>query len=288
MKRAATLLIRLTLLFFQIVPETLALALGRGVGLLWYHVLRYRRALVMDNLRQAFKGEKSGAQIRRIARNNFIHYGTVVIEFMRIPVLTKESLEKRIRLRGREHLQNALARGKGAILLCGHYGNWDMMAIAQAMQGINAYVITKRVKNEAIDSVWMRVRQSRGVRFISSEESQLTILKVLKTNQVLAIVFDQHRPGTMGVRVRFFGRPASTMRAVALLALRMKCAVVPVNYWRDEKGIHQVVFGEEAPLVVKETDEETIRCNTQVYNDILESYIRQHPEQWLWIHRRWK
>lgn len=288
LQKVLTLFAKLILLFFQIIPERASIAIGKGLGLFWYTFIRYRRALVIDNLTQAFKDEKSHEEILAIARKNFMHYGLCLAESLRAPLLTKETFRDKIIITGLEHVENALKQGKGAILFCGHYGNCDMMAIGQAMEGVNAHIITKTVKNKVIDAVWTDIRKSKGVSLLPNKKTGFSILKLLKKNEAVVLIFDQHRPGTMGIRVNFFGRPARTMRAVATLALKTGCAVIPANNWRDENNIHHAEAGEAIPLIRKESEEETIRENTQRYNDILESYIRQHPEQWLWIHRRWK
>jgi len=282
-------LIKPVLLFFLVIPERTNIALGKGFGLFLYHVIRYRRSLVLDNLQKAFREEKSLDELRAIARENYIHYGLCIVEFLRIPLLTKETLHSKITVKGTaEHVDNALKQGKGVILLCAHCGNWEMMAIAQAIEGADAHIITKQVKNNIFDSLWSDIRKSKGVTLLPNKKSGLKIFKLLKRNKTVALIFDQHRPGTMGVRVNFFGRPASTMKAVAVLALKTGCAVIPVNNWRDEDNIHHAEAGEPLPFIQEETEEKTILTNTQMYNDVLESYIRQHPEQWTWIHRRWK
>lgn len=288
MQKPAILLLKLVMWFFQILPERAAFGLGRFIGVFWFHVTRFRRGLVMDNLTQAFKDEKTPREIRRIARDNFVHYGLMFAEWNRIPILPDEYFRKRIVFSGKERMDEALKRGKGVIALCGHYGCWDMMAIGQAMAGVNAHIISKHAKSRAVDVVWQEVRESKGVRFLPAEDAALQLWKLLRTNRVLGIIFDQSRPGPMGIRVHFFGRPAKTMKLVAMLALRTGCAVVPINNWRDERMIHHVECGAELPLIRKDTEDDSILANTQLYNDTLESFIRQHPEQWLWIHRRWK
>ncbi len=288
MQKLSVFFLRLVMWLFQVLPERVAMGLGKGVGLLWFHVFPYRRRLAIDNLTQVFKNEKSRREIRRITRDNFVHYGHMFAEWNRIPILTQEYLQTRILFSGKQNLDNALARGKGAIVLCGHYGCWDMMAIGQAIAGVNAHIITKHAKSKAVDIVWQQVREAKGVRFLPREQAALQLWKLLKTNQVLGIIFDQNRPGSEAVTVNFFGRPAKTMKIVAMLALRTGCAVIPVNNWRDERGVHHVQVAPELPLIRKDTEDASVLANTQLYNDTLETFIRQHPEQWLWIHRRWK
>jgi len=288
MQKPLILIAKFILFFFKIIPERASLAIGKAAGLCWFSIIRFRRSLVIDNLTQAFKNEKSREEILAIARKNFIHYGLYFVELTRIPLLTEETLHKKVIFTGLEHVKDALKHGKGAIILCGHYGNWDVMAVAQAMEGMHAHVITKNIKNKAVDTIWNDIRKSKDVSFLPNKGTGFSILKLLKKNETIALIFDQHRPGSMGIRVNFFGRPARTMKAAAMLALKTGCVVIPVNNWRDEKNIHHVEVEEPIPFIQKENEEETIRENTQRYNDVLESYVRQHPEQWLWIHRRWK
>jgi len=280
-------LIKAVLFVFKWLPESLCIEAGRFLGLLWFYVIRYRRKLVLRNLKKAFKDEKSDKEIYDIARNNFIHYGISFAEFLRLPALSLRDIESKTTITGTENLNRALEKNKGLIVICGHYGNWDMLAIAQSLLGYNGYIITRRAKNKSVDRFWQKIRENKGVRFLPDRNSIFSILRLLKNNEKVGIIFDQHAGEKMGVRVNFFGRPAWTMKAVALLVMKTGCPVIPAFMWRD-KGHHYFEAGPEIPFTPCETSDEAIKVNTQKYNDILESFIRKHPAQWLWIHRRWK
>ena len=277
MQKLQLLLIKTILVCFQVLPEGSCYFLGKALGLFWFHIVRYRRSLVFDNLRQAFRDEKNEKEI----------YGISFIEFLRLPMLKKEDLKKKLVTSGTQLIDKALEKKRGLIVVCGHCGNWDFMSIAQALLGYNAHIITRRAKNKSIDMYWQKIREEKGVRFLQDRNSIFSILKVLKKNEPICIVIDQHMGGNMGVRVKFFNRPASTMRAVALLARKTNCPVLPIYSWREERTHYFKVYP-EIELVNGENDEETIVLTTQKYNDSLEKFIRKHPEQWLWIHRRWK
>jgi KDO2-lipid IV(A) lauroyltransferase len=280
-------LIKIILFIFKLLPDKLSEALGKGLGLFWFHIVRYRRNLVFDNLKQAFKDEKTDKEIYTIARNNFMHYGVYFTEFLKIPSWSNETIKTKIDVSGMEKFDKVLSHKKGAIVICGHYGNFDLMNVAQAVLGLKSNVITRRAKNQSVDKFWQEIREAKGVKFLPDRNSVFSILKALKKNELVAMIIDQHMGGKLGIRVNFFGRPASTMRAVALIAKKTSCPVIPVFNHKDN-GIEKITVGDEIPFINHDDDEEAIRQNTQQYNDIIENFIRQHPEQWLWVHRRWK
>ncbi|MBU0991475.1 MAG: lysophospholipid acyltransferase family protein [Proteobacteria bacterium] len=287
MKHIQVILIRAVLYIFQRIPENTALSFGKKLGLFWFHVIRYRRSLVIDNLRKAFSQEKSEAEILRLARDNFIHYGIYLVEFLRLPGLDRDDLEKRIKILDTSHIEKALLKGKGLIVICGHYGNFDLMAIAQSIAGFDTYIITKKIRNKSINEYWQKIREDKGVKFLPKKKSLFAILRLLKQNKIIGMIFDQHMGGNKGVNVNFFNRPASTMKAVAMIAVKTGTPVVPVFNWRED-GIHYLTSGPEIPLVTGSTKDETVLFSTQKFNDVIEAFIRQHPEQWIWVHKRWK
>ena len=287
MARLQVLLIRMVLFLFRILPESTAMGLGKYIGLFWFHVIRYRRALVMANLRLAFSNEKTEEEITHIARKNFIHYGLYVAEFLRLPNLSEEAIEQKIRILDLSAIETALAKGKGLLIICGHYGNFDLMAIAQSMAGLDGYIITKKIRNKTVNAFWQGIREAKGVKFLPKKNAMFTILRLLKKNNIVVMIFDQHMGKSKGVRVNFFNRPASTMKAVAMIALKTGTPVVPIFNWR-EGNLHYLTSGPEISLVQGRSKEETILRSTQRFNDVLEAFIRKHPEQWTWIHRRWK
>lgn len=280
-------LIKTIFFIFKYVPDNVASLFGHGLGLLWFYVIRFRRTLVFDNLRQAFGEEKSDGEIYKIARANFLHYGRSFVEYLKMPSWSNETILSKVSVSGLENFDSASAQKKGALVICGHYGNFDLANVAQAAMGIGIHVITKKAKNESVDKYWQKIRTDKGIQFLPSKKSAFSIVKALRRNEMVALIFDQHAAGKEGVRGTFFGRPASTMKAVALLARKMKCPVLPVFNYR-QAGVEVISVGKEIPFIACDNDDECIRLNTQNYNDILEDFIRKHPEQWFWVHRRWK
>lgn len=280
--------VKLLMALFQALPERHAMAFGRRCGRLVARVFAGRRAIVVDNLRRAYRGELSEERLRELVRLNFEHYGQCAVEFLRIPLLSAENLHRHATFHGEHHMREAAARGPGAIALCGHYGNWDIMAVAQALHGFGAHIITKEARHRGLNDFWMDIRRAKGVQFLGASNSAAALLRVLKRGGIVATILDQHRPRASGVEANFFGRPASTMRVAAALALRTGCPVVPIESWRDERGRHHIDFQAPLPVVRGESDAESILLTTQLYNDVIEGFVRRHPEQWIWIHRRWK
>jgi KDO2-lipid IV(A) lauroyltransferase len=283
-----SLAIRAGLALFQSLPERRALQLGRGLGLFWFHAVRYRRQHVLTAMRDALAGQRSETEIRSLARANFAHYGQVLAEVTRLPLLSNGALAERVEFTRRDRFEAARRRGHGVIVITGHYGNWDLLAAAQAELGLGVHVVTRHLHSAAADREWQRLRRARGIRFLDDYGSIREIVRLLRAGGAVALVLDQHVGGRRGVPVRFFGRTAWTARAAATLALRTGCAVLPVFNYRDADGVHRMSFGEEIPLAEGRDDDATIRATTQRYNDVLENFIRAHPEQWLWAHRRWK
>ena len=261
MARLQILLIRMVLFVFRILPEKTAMCLGKWIGLSWFHVIRYRRRLVMTNLRLAFSNEKTEDEIREMARKNFIHYGLYLAEFLRLPGMSEKDLEEKIRIMDVSHIKTALLKGKGLIVICGHYGNFDLMAIAQSMAGFDSHIITKKIRNKTVNAYWQGIREAKGVNFLPKKNAMFAILRLLKKNNIVVMIFDQHMGKSKGVRVNFFNRPASTMKAVAMIALKTGTPVVPIFNWR-EGNVHCLTAGPEIPLVKGGSKEETIFTST--------------------------
>jgi len=273
---------------FQTLPEQRALKLGRGLGLFWYHAVRYRRRHVLEAMRQALGDEHGERQIHALARANFAHYGQILAELSRLPLLDEERLAERVTFTGLENFEDARAKGRGVIVVSGHFGNWDLLAVAQAMMGLGIHLVTRHLHSRSVDRAWQRLRRDRGLRTLDDHGSIRDILRLLRAGESVGFVLDQHVSGRRGIPVTFFGRRAWTARAAAVLAQRTGCAVLPVFNHRDADGRHRMRFAAEIPLDRGADAAETVRRTTQRYNDVLEAFIREHPEQWFWAHRRWK
>ena len=280
--------LRLVACLFRLVPEPTALGLGRGLGLLAFHLVGRRRAVALAGLSRAFGDRLDPAALRRLGRENFAHYGVILAEFLRLPSLSDAQLQKRFTVIGRERAAAARARGNGLIVLTGHVGNWEYLVQAQTAWDLDMLVITRRAHCRGVDRFWQSVRRARGARFLDAERSLEETRRHLQEGGTVGLPIDQHEGGTTAVRVPFFGCPAGTVKAPALLAARTGCPVIMLLSWRDAQGRHHAEFSEEIPLVPGRDLAETIASTTRRYNELLEAFIRRHPAQWTWVHRRWK
>ncbi len=285
--RNALRLLRAFIWVVRRLPASWARALGAGMGYVAFYTYRVRRPLVLRNLRAAYAGEKSEADIWKLARANMVHMGISMIETLRIQNLTADHVHGHDRIHGIENLKGALDKGKGVIAISGHLGSFDRLCVVCALLGYDVSVLAKDIKKEWMQQFWREMHGSKGVKLLSTKKVTFQILRALKRNSIVGMVIDQHMPGDMGIPVQFFGRPARTMKGVALLAARTGAPVVPVYTYR-EGGVHHYVVGEEIPLIETGSTEESLRVNTQRYTAWLEARIREHPEQWFWVHDRWK
>ncbi|MEZ4389273.1 MAG: lysophospholipid acyltransferase family protein [Candidatus Krumholzibacteriia bacterium] len=280
-------LLQLVALGFQRLPEPAALRLGRRLGLLWHDAIGYRRGVARAGLRQAFP-ELSERDRRRLCRGSFAHYGTVLAEFLRLPTLADGGLLARTEVTGLEHVAAARDRGRGLIVLTAHVGNWEWLAAAQAALGLDIAIITRHAHQRGVDRYWQRTRQARGLRFFDNHGSLHAVMRHLREGGAVGMSIDQNEGGTTGARVPFFGRESGTVKAPALLSARLGCPVLMALSWRDESGRHHADFSPEIAPVAGVDLADTVERTTRHYNALLEAFIREHPTQWTWVHRRWK
>ena len=282
------LLLRGLAAVFRSLPAGAALATGRLLGDLARVVLPGRRRVVASNLQASLGDRLEAAALSRLGRANYRHYGMVLAEFLRLPLLDDDALLDRMDVTGLDHVRAARARGRGLIVLTAHTGNWEYLAAAQAAWGLDIAVITRRAGNRQVDDFWQGLRRRRGTRFLESHGSLGEIVRHLRGGGAVGMAIDQHEGGTSGVRAPFFGRDAGTVKAPAVLAARLGCPVIMALSWRDRHGRHHADFSPELPLVEGRDLADTVARTTAGYNARLEDFVRDHPDQWTWIHRRWK
>lgn len=263
----------------------LAHKVGTALGLFWFHIVRFRRAEVEAALDRALR--LPTPQRRNLARANFVHYGRLVLEFLRLPVVVRNGTEGLVTFNGREHLDQALAEGRGVLLLGGHIGNYDLLAVAVALQGYPLTIVSKSLRNKAVERVWMSQREASGLHIALHRNTLREILKALRANGAVGFVIDQHARAD-AVVVEFFGQPAATLRSLATIAERTGAPVLPVVAIREDDGRHAVTIGAPIPLEVVGDADANAHHNTQRFTRVLEDVIRRHPDQWTWMHRRWK
>ena len=245
-----------------------------------------RRRMVDANIRAALGEDLSAAEVRRIRRSSIVNAAKTIAELLKIRWLTSEQIKGLITLEGAEHLDAALARGKGAIVVTAHFGNWELTGALVSVLGYPLSVIARDANDRLLRELVNQSRQSKGVKVFGRSDAR-RLLRALAANECVAILPDQHA-AEAAVRVRFLGRPADTATGPATFALRTGAAIVPVfSYRLPDDHIHSKLFPSLQVTPTGDRDADVVAI-TQRINDVIGEQIRQHPEQWLWLHDRWK
>ena len=267
-------------------PAGLQIGLGRLLGWGLRRVVRFRRNVVRQQMQTALGPETAAAIEPAVYR----HIGLTAIELLRQPAITDDKLEELIIFEGLEHLEKALERGRGVLALSGHLGNWELPLPMISRHGPEVYVVYKELKHAAGETFRRMIRDDRGVHGISRHGAARGVLKALKKNAMVGFVLDQNMTADEGVFVDFFGMPACTMLGLAVLAERSGAVVLTLCCYRDANDWHHHIrFGAPIELERGEQDRNAnTRANTARFTLELEQMIRQRPEQWIWMHKRWK
>ena len=258
-----------------------ASALGRFV----YRRLRIRADVVEDQLRHAFP-DRDDAWIRRVAEGAYEHLAREAMMLIRLSRLGREAVLEATELEGEAELRSALAEGKGALIVSGHLGNWEIGGSGVAVRGYPMDAVARRQANPIIDRMVNRARERLGMRIISMGGATKQSLRALREGRTVGLVADQDARAR-GVFVPFFGRAASTFRGPAVLALRSGAPVLAASAVRRDDGRYRIRL-RRVPIPEAATDEEREWALTAALAAALEAAIREHPSQYLWHHRRWK
>jgi KDO2-lipid IV(A) lauroyltransferase len=273
---------------FGCLPRQLALHAGYAVGVLAHAVLPHLRRHAEANLRIAFPGLNE-AERERIKRNVFRNLGRLLGEVTQFPKLNRDNIHKLVAYEGIEHYVNAVNRGRGVILLTGHIGAWELSVFAHSINGYPMSFLKRNVDNPLVEQLGERYRARFGNRSIDKKGSVREIIKTLKNGGVIGILADLNTSREEGVFCDFFGTPACTTAGIATLALRTGALVVPgYLLWDEVAQIHRLHFEPPVETIDTGNQKEDVQTNTARYTKVLENVIRRHPDQWLWIHRRWK
>jgi KDO2-lipid IV(A) lauroyltransferase len=257
------------------------------IGRLVYYLLPIRRRVVLSNLYRVFGCTVPAAEIKSLAQAHYAHLARVLLEFLshawRRPTVRVDNIEAILR---------AHAQGKGVLVLTGHFGNWEVATlggIASFPQYRGQFHFVRRALHPRwLDRLVTRRFRRGGFGVLPKRGALDAILGRLAAGDAVVFVLDQHAGGRDGVEVDFFGYPAGTFRSLAILALATGAPVVPTATWREPDGSHVLRFEEALRVIEHEDANEAIRTNTRAYNVALERLVLRHPEQWFWVHRRWK
>jgi KDO2-lipid IV(A) lauroyltransferase len=278
----------LTLKALGVLPRPLARSAGALLARLAFFLRPPLRRTAVINLRLAFP-DLSEAERRRILRSMVRQVGWMAGEFAQFPRYTRERIERIVVLDGFENLDAAQRLGKGVLFITGHASAWELVPFAQAFYGYPLHFLVRPLDNLRVDALVDRYRCLSGNTPIEKNKSARAMLQVLRAGGTVGVLIDQNTTPEEGVFVDFFGVPACTTSGLARIALRTEATVVPgFLFWDEHKRKYRLRFEPAIELQRTGSEENDIRENTARFTRAVEDYIRRHPDQWLWVHKRWR
>ena len=261
-------------------------------GRLAYRIIPLRRSVVMHNLKLVFGKTLTPDQIEHMAQAFYAHHLKSIGEVMKLPFLTEKQKSQLVEVRGGENLTSALEEGNGVLLLTGHFGNWELSTVVGLKQFSEFFgrfhFIRRPLKPKWVNKWVMGRFRKAGFGTLEKEGSLDEILDLLEQNHIVVSIFDQYTILKYGVVSEFFGRAARTFKSLAMLSQCTNAVVVPASSWREPNGTHVVQFEPRIEVVKKGRSRDNVLTNTRRFNEALERIILRHPEQWIWLHKRWK
>jgi len=265
------------------------------LGSAFYYLFPVRRGVVLRNMRQVFGECLDERELKQLARCYYSHFFKSIVENLAMFWTPQRRLTDKVEVAGAEHLRAAAEQGKGVLLLTGHFGNWELASIGAMLQfgeyRDRFHVIRKSLSAGLEQLVFGRSLRA-GLKVIPRFDALGQVMRALEKNDVAIFIMDQHTKvgggSRKGLAIDFFGRKAGTNRSLALLAAHTGAPVVPATAYRKPDGKHVMEFEAALEWIADDDIEQELRLNTRRYNEVLERFVLAHPEQWFWMHRRWK
>jgi len=271
-----------------LMPRRLSRAFAIGLAQVVYWLHFRLRQVGMRNLAMVFP-EKSEAERNRILRGVFTSLGRQLAELCQFPRYTPENVDEVVVYDGLENYQQAHARGKGVLFLTAHFGAWELSAFAHCLHGHWLHIVMRPMDNEFLDRLLQHYRTMHGNKTVAKDDFVRGLLAAMKAGETVGILMDTNMTPPQGIFVDFFGIPACTASGLARIALRTDAAVVPgFTIWDPALKKYRLRFDPARALIRTGDLEADIAANTQIFTKVIEDYVRRYPEQWLWVHRRWK
>lgn len=284
--RAEALVATLIRQMLRPLPMSAVRVIGRGIGRLAYAVDKPHRRIALENLENAFPARPENER-RDLARSMFAHFGALLFELLKFSTWSREQMLASVETEGEDRVRQALQQGRGVLFFTGHFGYWEIHALAHALQFPPNSVLARPLDNPILDAMLEEIRTRTGNTVVQRRGAVRRILRDLAAGRGVAILIDQHLHEADAVYVGFFQRPAATTSALAALALRTGAPVVPVFALPLPHGRYRLIYEHPVEPPLGDTPD-AVREYTQRCTDVLEMYVRRHPELWLWMHRRWR
>ncbi|MGB2879454.1 MAG: lysophospholipid acyltransferase family protein [Candidatus Omnitrophota bacterium] len=280
-------LLKILFFFMSFIPLKVSLAMADFFGKAGFAFIRKYREIAISNLDEVFSDDhEANVKIARKVFSNFAKNGA---EWIKLYSMKPEDLDDIVtENEGLEYLDSVLAEGKGALVLGFHFGNWELLGVYLRRKGYPGKLVGRRIYFHKYDKFITRMRHRFDAKVIYRDESPRKMLKVLKDGSILGIVPDQDVESVDGVFVDFFGKPAFTPVAPVKLAMAARTKIVPVFVVRKKDDTHKLVVEKPIDVTAGSGTEEDVKKYTQAWTGLLEKYVREYPEQWVWVHRRWK
>src|SRR5207247_8676352 len=284
--RLEYLIVRLLIALVRVMPGPLVRAGGTILGLALYAIDRGHRRIAQRNLTTAFPTRRP-AERRAIARAAFAHFGRLLFELLRFGTLSPAKMLARVEFDGEERSRLAYARGRGVLFVPGRFAVGELQAMVPALRVEPVSILARALDNPHLDRLLERIRQRTGNTVVYRRGTIRRVMRTLEAGHGVAVLIDQHIQSRDAILVDFFERPAATTSSVAALALRTGAPVIPVFALPLGGGRYRMIY-EHAVEPPDAAADGAVREFTQRCTDVLEMYVRRHPEMWLWMHRRWR
>ncbi len=271
----------------RMIPRRTSIFLMRAIGRLVHFFAGNVRRRTVSHLHRAYGSEKTSSEIKKIARGVFLHFSTTLADIIRMPNILKSGLDKMITAEGIQHLDQALAPGKGAIMITAHFGNWELLGAWLAKKGYPLKVVGTALHDPRLDRIVVGIRNQAGYYNIARGKATREILRWLKEGNPVGMLIDQDTK-VQGTFVRFFDQPTYTPTGAAQLARKLNLPIIPVFMRLTEDFNYHIECMPPLDQARTENEEQDIIDNTQKCSDIYETIIRRFPAQWVWMHKRWK
>lgn len=287
MEKAAYKGIKILFRLLGLIPQKWQRLSADFLGRIIFLTDRRHQRIVIDNLTHAFGGQKNRFEIRTLAKRVFMNLVLIIFEVAWSLSLDEKQLRKYFTIDGRSNIKNAYEKDKGVLALTAHFGNFELLAVIGAMIKNPLSVVVRPLSFKPLDRFFVDLRTRFGAKMIPKQRSFRAILRSLERKEIVVLLMDQNVDWYEGVFVDFMGRRACTNSGLALLALKTRAPVIPVVLIRETTGF-RAEFGPEIPLIETGDKRKDVELNTLQYNRIIEDIVRRYPEQWFWVHQRWK
>lgn len=272
----------------RLLPRGLARSIGAAIGSIAFRGLGRLRRVGLRNLELAFP-EKTDAEREAILWTEYRNLGLLLAEFCKMPGYTPEGASQFIRYEGLDNYLKARERGKGVLVLTGHLGAWELSSFYHSLMGMPMGMVIRRLDNPLVDAFVNRIRCLHGNRVIHKDDFARGLIASMRAGETVGILMDTNMTPPQGVFVPYFGVMACTASGMARIAAKTGAAVLPgFLLWEESEQKYVLRFGEELPVVHTGDAEQDALANTTTFTASIEAYVRRYPEQWLWMHRRWK